>query len=501
MTIDFHNKYILNPEYFLKVDTNRIILASTRESLISTWTYIHPALAVMLSYFTGEFSLNETIKKISESSIIKESKILKLITPFIENDKQLWIEYDKTNFCFPPNILIKNNANSIRRDLKQETYLLPPPYDFETLRFSIPMGLLLVLNMKCKTDCIYCYADRTTPYLPLSVNKILDLIHEAHTMGINSIDISGGDLFTYLNWDILLKTLYDKGYEPYISTKIPLSIKEIEKLYNTGCRKIQISLDTLNPQLLKDTLKVPLDYCDKMKKTIGQLDKKGFSIVIKSVFTKSTCTLENFKQLTEFFSSIPHLHQYIYTSVGYSQYKSVEAFNNFKPSMEQIIDLIEYFDTLQRDQIHYKLRPDVGGVSDGIECHNAKIFNNRAICTGNICNIVILPDGKVTLCEELYWNPNFIIGDITKNSLKDIWHSEKAYSLWKLDQNLFPNESACHSCLDFQACRYHKGVCWKLLLAAYGKENWLYPDYRCPKAPQPKYPIFYDNSFIAGNVN
>ena len=26
----------------------------------------------------------------------------------------------------------------------------------------------------------------------------------------------------------------------------------------------------------------------------------------------------------------------------------------------------------------------------------------------------ILPDGKVTICEELYWNEHFIIGDVTK---------------------------------------------------------------------------------------
>jgi hypothetical protein len=37
----------------------------------------------------------------------------------------------------------------------------------------------------------------------------------------------------------------------------------------------------------------------------------------------------------------------------------------------------------------------------------------------------ILPDGQVTICEEQYWQPNFIIENILTNTIDEIWQSKK----------------------------------------------------------------------------
>lgn len=44
-----------------------------------------------------------------------------------------------------------------------------------------------------------------------------------------------------------------------------------------------------------------------------------------------------------------------------------------------------------------------------------------------------MPDGKVTICEELYWHPHFIIGDLKKQTLKEIWNSQKAKDIFILN--------------------------------------------------------------------
>lgn len=496
MSIDFNAKYILNSEYILRTDKNRIILASKKESSHSHCVFVHPTWALVLSYFDGMKCLNETIKAVSAIVNISEQKFIHTITPFIENTQHFCIEYDHQKFWFPEQVIVKNEKEEKRTDPDVESLLIEPPYDFATLRLNIPLSVMLVLNTKCVTDCIYCYADKMTRHTQMPLDKILNLIDEAYTSGIKGFDLSGGEIFTCKGWDAILKKIYERGYNPYISTKVPLTEEEIDRLYEVGTRQIQISLDALNPQLLRKTLKVPLDYCDKMKNTIINLDRRGFSLIIKSVLTRATCTVENLKQLVEFMETIPNIGQYTYTPVGYSHYKSVEDFNAFKPTMEQILDMEEYFEHIQQTNPHFKLRRDTGAVSDGAECGNARAFNARSICSGNVYEMVILPDGQVTICEELYWNPDFIIGDVTKNSLQEVWESARAMSLWKLDQKMIPAESACHTCDDFEGCRYHEGVCWKELIAVYGKDNWLFPDYRCPKAPDPIYPIFYDNSFL-----
>lgn len=499
MTIDFYEKYTLNSEFILKADLNRILLVNKREADHSYCTFIHPVWALILSYFDGKENLNQTIKTISEATHIPKEVLVCKIEPFVENTQAFCMEYDHQRMWFPEQIIVK--AKGERSDLDRNSLMIAPPYDFITRRLHIPLSIMLVLHMKCVTDCIYCYADKSTKHAQMSLEKILSLIDEAYDSGIKSFDLSGGEIFTFKGWDRILKKLYEKGYNPYLSTKVPLTEQEIDRLYETGARKIQISLDSLDPQLLKETLKVPLNYSEKIKNTIIYLSKKGFTIIIKSVLTRTTCTVKNFEQLVKFMKDVPNIEQYTYTPVGYSHYKSVEDFNAFKPTMDQILDMDEYFEHLRQSTLPFILRPDTGAVSDDTECCNEHLFYDRSICSGNVYEMVVLPDGQVTICEELYWNPHFIIGDVTKNSILEVWQSGKAKSLWKLDQKKFPAESACRTCDEFEACRYNEGVCWKELMAHYGKENWLYPDSRCPKAPKPLQPVFYDNSFIAGSTN
>ena len=104
----------------------------------------------------------------------------------------------------------------------------------------------------------------------------------------------------------------------------------------------------------------------------------------------------------------------------------------------------------------------------------------------------ILPDGKVTICEELYWNPNFIIGDITKQSISEVWNSDKAKRLYYLTQVEISEGSPCKTCSSFEECRgdNYKKICWRDTIKAYGHDKWDYPDSRCPLAPKVEKEIF-----------
>ncbi|MDR0546598.1 MAG: SPASM domain-containing protein, partial [Dysgonamonadaceae bacterium] len=70
----------------------------------------------------------------------------------------------------------------------------------------------------------------------------------------------------------------------------------------------------------------------------------------------------------------------------------------------------------------------------------------------------MLPDEQTTICEELYWSPKFIIGDVTTQSIIEIWNSEKATKLYNLSQSDFRVTSACKYCPDFNFCRSRLGV-------------------------------------------
>ena len=104
-----------------------------------------------------------------------------------------------------------------------------------------------------------------------------------------------------------------------------------------------------------------------------------------------------------------------------------------------------------------------------------------------------LPDGKVTICEQMYWHPFFILGDLSKQSIMEMWSSEKALDLWNFSREEVKDSSPCKTCADFEICRRGRGNCWRYAIAAYGEENYDYPAPNCPLAPEVTRPYFTPN--------
>lgn len=103
--------------------------------------------------------------------------------------------------------------------------------------------------------------------------------------------------------------------------------------------------------------------------------------------------------------------------------------------------------------------------------------------------IIVLPDGKVTVCDQLYWNEKFIIGDLAKSSIEEVWNSDRVREILDQKQSLVKEASACKQCDIFDSCFAYR--CWVDVIKAYGDDNMDYPDPRCIKAP----PMINDISY------
>lgn len=172
---------------------------------------------------------------------------------------------------------------------------------------------------------------------------------------------------------------------------------------------------------------------------------------------------------------------------AYSMYNPIENFNDIKASTLDINYIKQYVDSLNSEKSF-----DFDIIFDEPECqymytseYKAERFPKRAYCTANQRAFNILPDGKVTICEELYWNPYFIIGDLSVDTIESVWNSERALELYNLSQDSVDKNSKCTSCQLFNDCRHNNRVCWKLVVAAYGQDKCDFPDPRCPLADYP----------------
>lgn len=494
--------FVLNPHYGLRDDIYRYILFSKTnvdDEASNNWmSFIHPIHAVVLSFFTHERSLIENLLLSAAFFHCDLQRAGKLIQPFIENQKAFFIKWNGKQICFPKDLIIP-----IEKAGAEYLFQKLPPYslsdntvDVSTRRlFSGPLLLTLMLNNHCMTHCCYCYADtKTQVQNMLPTSRVLELIQEASELPVQQINLIGGEIFLHKDWDTILAELVMHGIEPeFISTKMPFTPECLHKLKKTKYRnRIQVSLDALNATVLNQSLSVGSSYITQMKHGLKLLDQSGLPYQIASVLTTYNCNRQILAELYDFLSTLKNLQEWRITPANNTTKADYRNFAILKPSYEDISDIFKFLQesivpyanfyiTMNHDIIDKKYYSDEGG---------SKKFHGAA-CSALSSHLFILPDGKVTICEQLYWNSRFIIGDVQKGNLKDIWQSQDALYLCNLSRKDIGQHSKCHTCTNFEECFGYGNRCWSNIIKAYGKECWDYPDPRCIFAPKMTHKLDY----------
>ena len=477
----------LNPKYIIKPDENRAILM-TKDIIRAkeheqVETVIHPIHAMIMSFYNGD-NFDKSTKKASDFLDISQKEILDFIGCLVDNKEPYAVEVDGVSIWFPVQTLVKS-------DYKNKT--APKPEDFAFASANLKMhrhktvtDVTLMVTTNCFTNCIYCYADRTKIKNRLSLKRIKELIEEASKLNARSFDVIGGDVFAYKHWKELLECLYENEFNPYLSTKVPLDEKQIATLKEIGTKDIQISLDTLVPEKLVKTVVGGSNYTEKIKKTLELLDKFKIKTTIHTVVGSYNATIKDIHSIYKFINKLPSVAIWRMSPADYSLYKSNEEFINFRATRKKLEEIYNWTKSFNPG----KLVIYSGGLirlptlPKNNEERKKIFFDDRVQCSANHSNMFILPDGKVTICEQLYWNKDFIIGDVTNHSLTEVWNSEKARGLYYVDKRKIEKDSECHDCNMFNECRHEMGgVCWRDIIKCYGEDKWHYPDPRCPKAP------------------
>lgn len=475
--------YILNPEYVMRNDKYRILLYSKKSN--TYWKcYLHPMQAKILSFFTQGKSLYATVKSLSLYFNKSENDIMRIVEPFIENEKILFTSWNGVKIKFPPKVLIKKT--SVKYDMVDIDDLHCDLIDLKTKRcLAAPLGMTLILTNTCVTNCCYCYADKKKQdYIPLSTNRILEIIEEAYSLKMKSVLLIGGEVFLHKDWYIILDKILKRNMSTIaISTKMPITEDIIFKLKKSNfCDVIQLSIDSLDPVVLKKTLSVKDVYIEKIKKGISLLDKSGIKYQIVTVLTKYNVDYYGILDLYNYIKNLKNIVGWRILPTFKSLYINNNSFDNIKSTREEIEELFEKIKMNIIPYAEFNIILDRGLLDKKFQ----KCENGCQNFTGGKCGILqdqitVLPDGKVTLCDQLYWNRNFIIGDLTTESIVDVWTSKRANTHLVNKRENIQKTSSCKTCEFFDTCFSYR--CRVDVVKAYGNENLDFPDPRCVKAP------------------
>ena len=100
--------YILNPEYILRNDINRVILTGKEDGIS---TFIHPLQAMIISFFDQPFDYSVNLARISDSLNLQINEIEKFVAKLINNSEKIWIGEGKNASHYPENVLINLPAD------------------------------------------------------------------------------------------------------------------------------------------------------------------------------------------------------------------------------------------------------------------------------------------------------------------------------------------------------------------------------------------------------
>ena len=493
-------KVILNPDYTLRMMKGRAIIYST--SIFETsyngevgWeSTIHPLHGMILSFFNGT-EYNEILRNISNHFDISENRIKEFTDNLLNNKSNYTWHLEGNDFFFPKFCLITAENKDVLLT-KHQNYK-PEMFNYDELdlkrkRHPFPLDIHLMLNTECSTNCIYCYADRRHVDDKLAIKRILELIKEAKFYNARSFELTGGDIFLYKDWSKILIELYKNEFKPLLSTKTPLKESTVNKLSKIGVKKIQFSLDSISPLTLENILQIKngKKYLENVKKSFSILESYNILVDIHTIITNSNNNILNTHGIYSFLREFSNINEWRVDNAHSTLYKSEDENNDFLIDKNIYSNIIEFLKIIKENNEH-KFRIFFDFEIEEEHFENLNSYNNKKmLCSGNYSSIVILPDGKVTICEELCWQSRFILGDITSKSISQVWNSATALNLYYINQSIIQENSPCRHCYEFEKCHEFKHVCWLNIIKAYGEEKWDYPDPLCPSAPK------VNNSFI-----
>ena len=470
-------RLLFNPDLVLHPDGRRAIVyvRDEVESGISAFVSpVHPRLAVLLALFDGQRTLRDVV---SDWAYVGGSG-----SP--DRAGEEFSEFASTWGATPLLVTAESVPPERRKVYDPAAFIVPgQEVDLSAIRCSAPISLVHVTTYRCAVDCAYCYSrPPNAPSDHLSLDRLDVILDEVRDLGVDRASLSGGDVFCHPRGMELIELYAEHGIIPQIATKVPLDDLRARGLRDLGVESIQVSLDS--PHAAEhDGLVGRPGHLEALLPGLDAIAKAGLGLRTNTVLTPRNYpgALELIPLLAERYDNLRSMQM---TPYGRSLYRHRD---DLFLTPDQAADLTDRIKTYQQSypqvRVHASGMPDPTFYERSPEDKSEK-HRERALCSGNRWGFVLLPNGEVTVCEELYHHPRFILGDLRRQTVAEVWNSPEALALAFPAPDSAPAGSACARCPEFVECHHVKGRCYKRALQAYGLDHPDWPDPMCPYAPE-----------------
>jgi len=246
-------------------------------------------------------------------------------------------------------------------------------------------NLRISLTSRCNLSCIYCHAEgEKNPEAEMSTDEIIAIMQTAAKFGIRSIKFTGGE--PLIRPDILqIVRAVPKGIEASITTNGILLADMAADLKAAGLRRVNVSLDSLNPETYKK-----ITGSDRLGEVLAGIDaalKVGLTPVKLNMVVLAGI---NDNEIDDFLAYVRNNHNLVLQLIELMHFNDCEYhgdLNNLETSLAARSEQI-----LTRRMHHRKKY-----CLDGAEVEVVRPLHNTEFCA--FCNrLRVTSDGKLKPC-------------------------------------------------------------------------------------------------------
>ncbi|GLI14362.1 radical SAM/SPASM domain-containing protein [Methanosarcina thermophila MST-A1] len=342
-------------------------------------------------------------------------------------------------------------------------------YQSSIVRLSRPLSVSISFTNRCQYDCIYCYAERKKCE-EKELNQWIKIFDELQENEIFLVDIGGTDIFARPDALEILQAMVDRNFVFLLSTKSFIDEDTAKCLASMHIgtrdspehlfRYVQLSIDSVDASTAGYMVKKK-DHYEKTIQSVKNLVKVGICPKIKCVLTPL-----NYLEMPDIIDEFSGIGVRDFQFVQYSRSKYRHNDDLFL-SFEQKEFISNFAESINQNYPLLNISVEKNLTTGGKRNLSPEKWKDRAVCSGGRSNLIIQPNGDVTLCEQIPHREEFIVGNVFDEGVMSVWNSKRLIDFIYPPRKKFKN-SVCYECLEFDACHRIKGYCYRDSFSSYG---------------------------------
>ena len=302
-----------------------------------------------------------------------------------------------------------------------------------------PSYILWDCTRRCNLNCEHCGAIKESYDRELSSDEIRKVIVDLAGMKTRMFAVTGGEPFLRNDLLDILSFAHLKGLKTGIATNGYFIDKTVAKqIKNAGVDSVQISIDGLQ-------------HTHNKIRGNNQSFKRAFQAIqllqeinVPSLWVATTLTKSNYAELEKLRDLLVEHHVKTWRISLIMPIGRAEETNRFVLHSSELNHFLNFVleNTKPIDILVAENMPFLAQYEE-------KIRNEPLLCPVGLTACCIGVNGNVRGCAEQPDIPNFIEGNITNDSIINIW--QKGFKKYRLNESM-QNDDRCRQCKDRYSC-------------------------------------------------